>query len=236
MYNHHFGPVSRVESLKIELKKINRSYKMGENTIHALRNIDLTIKEGDFISVTGPSGSGKTTLLNILGVLDKPTSGKILLDGKDISVLSEMSRSKIRLRKYGFIFQQFYLISSLTAFQNVYLPIKEAMGFGSKGKKIAMDLLEKVGMGDRLDHLPSQMSGGEQQRVAIARSLANDPPVILADEPTGELDSENSKIIMDILKDLNKDIGRSIVVVTHDPEVARRTKKSIKMKDGFISK
>ena len=236
MYNHHFGPVSRVETLKIELKKINRSYRMGETTIHALRNIDLTIKEGEFISIMGPSGSGKTTLLNILGVLDKPSSGKILLDGKDISILSEMSRSKIRLKKYGFIFQQFYLISSLSAFQNVYLPIKEAMGFGSKGKKKAMDLLEKVGMGDRLDHLPSQMSGGEQQRVAIARSLANDPPVILADEPTGELDSENSKIIMDILKDLNKDMGRSIVVVTHDPEVARRTKRSIKMKDGSISK
>ena len=222
-------------ALKIELKKITKSYMMGENTIHALRNVDMSIKEGEFLSIMGPSGSGKTTLLNIIGILDRPTSGSIFLDGRDITYLNEMDRSKLRLNEFGFIFQQFYLISSLTSFQNVYLPIKEARGFGGQGKKQARELLEKVGMGDRADHLPSQMSGGEQQRVAIARALANDPSVILADEPTGELDSDNSRLIMDILKDLNKETAKTIVVVTHDPEVSRRSKRFIKMKDGMIS-
>lgn len=222
--------------MKIELKNINKSYRMGDNTIHALKNVDLSIKAGEFICIMGPSGSGKTTLLNIIGVLDRPTSGRVLLDGEDVTHLNEMGRSRIRLRKFGFIFQQFYLISSLTALQNVNLPIKEARGFGSVGKKRAVELLEKVGIGGRSDHLPSQLSGGEQQRVAIARALANDPTVILADEPTGELDSENSRSIMDLLRDLNKDLGKTIMVVTHDPEVSRRTKRSIKMRDGMVQK
>jgi putative ABC transport system ATP-binding protein len=225
-----------VKNLKVELKNISKVYKMGETQINAINCVDLLIKEGDLLTIMGPSGSGKTTLLNIIGVLDRPSNGELLIDGRNVSHLSEMGRSRIRLKKYGFIFQQFYPISSRTAKQNVYLPIREASGFSSGGKSKAQKLLEMVGMGDRSDHLPTQLSGGEQQRVAIARALANDPEMILADEPTGELDSENSKLIIDLLRDLNREQDRSVVIVTHDPEIARRSKRTVKMKDGTISK
>jgi putative ABC transport system ATP-binding protein len=172
--------------------------------------------------------------LNVIGTLDRPTKGKVILEGEDITSFSEGRLSEIRLRKFGFIFQQFYLLPTLSAFQNVLLPIREANGYGPEGKRRASELLEMVGMKDRERHLPSQLSGGEQQRVAIARALANDPPTILADEPTGELDSENSKMIVEILRDLNRDIGKTVIIVTHDTEVARKSKRTIRMKDGRI--
>ncbi len=222
--------------MDVELIGVSRVYKMGGTLVRALTDIDLSIKEGDLLSIVGPSGSGKTTLLNVIGGLDKPTKGKIYLDGEDVTHYSENKMSKIRLHRFGFVFQQFYLLPNLTSFQNVYLPLNEAGGFNSNGKKKALDLLDRVGMGGRRKHLPGQLSGGEQQRVAIARALANDPPVILADEPTGELDSENSRMIMDLLRELNRDMGKSIIIVTHDPEVSRKTKRIIKMKDGRISR
>jgi putative ABC transport system ATP-binding protein len=209
---------------------------MPAGPVRALRKVDLTVKDGEFLSIMGPSGSGKTTLLNIIGALDYPTQGTVFLNGVDIADLSEGKRSRIRLEEIGFVFQQFYLLPSLTALQNVHLPIREVDGFGNKGKKKAEDLLEKLGILERKDHLPSQLSGGEQQRVAIARALANDPSVVLADEPTGELDSGNSKAILDILKDLNRNDGITVIIVTHDSETAKRSKRNIKMRDGRIQK
>ena len=209
---------------------------MGNSSVHALKGVDLIVKSGEFLSIMGPSGSGKTTLLNMIGALDRSTSGTILIGGTDITHMAESGRSRLRLTRFGFIFQQFYLLPALNAFQNVHLPIKESGKFGHGGRKKARELLELVGVSDRENHLPSQMSGGEQQRVAIARALANDPPIILADEPTGELDTENSKHIMDILRDLNKNMDKTIMIVTHDPEVARRSKRTIRMKDGQIMK
>jgi putative ABC transport system ATP-binding protein len=220
--------------LDIELRKVSKTYRMGETFVKALRNITLQIKEGELVSIIGPSGSGKTTLINIIGALDRPSKGTVLLDGSEITGLSEGRLSSIRLTKFGFVFQQFYLLPTLTSFQNIYLPIREARGFGQNGRDRAMELLDKVGMKNRSKHLPSQLSGGEQQRVAIARALANDPPVILADEPTGELDSENSRLIIDLLRDLNKEMGKTIIIVTHDQEISRRSKRTIKMKDGKI--
>ncbi|MBN1538800.1 MAG: ABC transporter ATP-binding protein [Candidatus Thermoplasmatota archaeon] len=222
--------------MDIELREVSRRFRMGETFVHALSEINLVIKGGEMMSVTGPSGSGKTTLLNIIGTLDRPTSGRLILDGENVTDLSEGRLSKIRLTRFGFIFQQFYLLPTLTAFQNVYLPIRENGGYGPSGKKRARELLGIVGLSHRMKHLPSQLSGGEQQRVAIARALANDPPTILADEPTGELDSENSKIIIDTLRDLNRDTGKTVIMVTHDPEIARRSKRIVRMKDGKILK
>jgi putative ABC transport system ATP-binding protein len=223
-----------VPVLKIELKEVSKVYKMGDSLVHALRKVDLQVRSGEFLSVVGPSGSGKTTLLNIIGALDRPTSGRILLGGDDITSMGESGKSRIRLMEFGFIFQQFYLLPALNAFQNVHLPIRESGNFGPSGRKRARELLDIVGISAREKHLPSQMSGGEQQRVAIARALANDPSVILADEPTGELDTENSEKIMDILKRLNKDMKKTVIIVTHDPDISRRSKRTIRMKDGQI--
>ncbi len=220
----------------IELKEVSKIYRMAAGPVTALKKVNLSVKEGEFLTIMGPSGSGKTTLLNIVGALDRPTTGKVYIEGKDITSMSEGGRSRLRLNKIGFIFQQFYLLPSLTAFQNVLLPVKEANGFGSGGRKKTRDLLEKVDMLKRKGHLPSQLSGGEQQRVAIARALANDPDIILADEPTGELDSENSRVIMDILRDLNRDLGKTLIVVSHDPEISKKSKRTIRMKDGQIKR
>ncbi len=221
--------------MKVDLRKVSREYRSGNTTVHALRGIDLTIKKGDFLAVMGPSGSGKTTLLNMMGALDRPTSGRVLLDGENIGTMHEWKRSRLRLRKIGFIFQEFNLIPSMTALENVKMPISGVRPFDSGNRSRAQELLERVGLGDKARRYPSQLSGGEQQRVAIARSLANDPTLILADEPTGELDSESSARIMDILRDLNINEGRTIVLVTHDPEVSRRAKRVVKVRDGRLS-
>ena len=220
----------------IKLKEVSKIYKMAAGPVTALNKVNLSVKEGEFLTIMGPSGSGKTTLLNIVGALDRPTNGKVFIDGNDITSMSEGGRSRLRLNKIGFIFQQFYLLPSLTAFQNVLLPVKEANGFGSGCRNKTRDLLEKVDMLKRKEHLPSQLSGGEQQRVAIARALANDPDIILADEPTGELDSENSRVIMDILRNLNRDLGKTLIIVSHDPEISKKSKRTIRMKDGQINR
>lgn len=220
--------------MDIELDSVSRKFRMGDTYVHALSDVDLLLRSGEMVSITGPSGSGKTTLLNVIGTLDRPTSGRVILNDEDITHLSESRLSRIRLTSFGFVFQQFYLLPTLNAFQNVYVPIREARGFRSNGRKRVDELLEMVGLSHRSKHLPSQLSGGEQQRVAIARALANDPPIILADEPTGELDTENSKTIVDLLRDLNRDFGKTVVIVTHDPEIARRSKRVVRMRDGRI--
>lgn len=219
----------------IKLKDVRKEYVVGSEVIHALKGVSMKIDKGDFISVMGPSGSGKTTLLNMIGVLDTPSSGKVIIGGDDTSRLSDHTMSMMRLNSFGFVFQQFYLIPTLSALENVYLPMKEAGLSRGEAKKRAMELLEMVSVEKRWRHLPHQMSGGEQQRIAIARAMANDPNTILADEPTGELDSDNSSAIMGIFRDLNRNFKKSIIIVTHDPDIAKKAKKTIKMRDGRIN-
>ena len=218
----------------IRLENVSKIYRMGERHIKALDSVSLELKKGDFISVIGPSGSGKSTLLHIMGLIDTPTRGRVIFDGEDVSDLKERQLSRLRLRKIGFVFQQFYLLPTLTALENVELPMKEAKVPRKERRDRAMKLLEEVGLGDRMEHYPRQLSGGEQQRVAIARALANNPEIILADEPTGEVDSRTSERIMETFQKLNREEGITLVVVTHDPNVAKKAKRTLKMRDGRI--
>jgi putative ABC transport system ATP-binding protein len=208
-------------------------YKMGEIDVPALRGVNLEVEKGEFVAIEGPSGSGKTTLLNMIGCLDRPTYGKVFLEDVDTSKLSDRELARIRREKIGFIFQMFNLIPTLNALENVALPM---VFFGvSRRKRIkkAKELLRIVGLLDRANHKPSELSGGEQQRVAIARALANNPPVILGDEPTGNLDTESGKVVMDLLKKLNKK-GKTLIIVTHDPEIAGKAHRIISMRDGTL--
>lgn len=217
----------------IEAKGLKKSYKMSKtNTIKALDGVDIVVKEGDFSAIVGHSGCGKSTLMHILGLLDRPDEGKLVIDGEDMSKLKDKVANKIRAKKIGFIFQGFDLIPSLTAIENVMLAGK--YGGMKKGvrKERAIELLKLVGLLDRINHKPNELSGGQQQRVAIARALMNNPTVILADEPTGELDSKTSLEIIDILKKLNKNNNQTFLIVTHNTEVAEACKKIIKLKDG----
>jgi len=216
----------------LELKNVTKVYKLGNSLIYALKNISFSLNEQEFVSVIGPSGSGKSTLLNLIGALDTPTEGEIILDGIKLSELSENQLTKIRRYKIGFIFQFFNLIPVLTAYENIDLPLMAAGIKKSERKKRVIDLLRIVGLEDRKDHLPEELSGGEQQRVAIARALANNPTIILADEPTGNLDSATGMEIIKYLKSLKK----TTIIVTHDPEVAQMTEKIIHLKDGLINK
>lgn len=217
----------------ISLKDVNKTYIMGTVEVPALNGIDLDIKPGDFIAILGVSGSGKSTMMNLVGCLDYPTKGAIFLYGQDIFTLSESDLASIRGKKIGFIFQKFNLISTLDAIGNVAL----ALDFQGVEKKEATErartLLEFVGLGHRLNHKPNELSGGEQQRVAIARSLANDPDIILADEPTGNLDTKTGKMIMDLLVKLNKE-GKTVIMVTHDLNLAKSAKRVIQLRDGEI--
>ncbi|MBU0531943.1 ABC transporter ATP-binding protein [Candidatus Micrarchaeota archaeon] len=209
---------------------------MGEGIeVHALRGVDLQVFQNDFISIIGPSGSGKSTLLHIMGLLDTPTSGKRYIDGIETSQMNEDEQASVRGNKIGFVFQTFNLISSLTALENVELPLLLRTGDGKKRKEKAIQLLERVGLGDRLDHRPSQLSGGQRQRVAIARALVNDPEIVLADEPTGNLDSKTGHEILGILKGLHEE-GRTIIIITHDEYIAKVTKRMVRLKDGKIEK
>lgn len=217
----------------IEAKGLKKSYKMSKtNTIKALDGVDITVKEGDFSAIVGHSGCGKSTLMHILGLLDRPDEGTLIIDGENMSKLKDKVANKIRAKKIGFIFQGFDLIPSLTAIENVMLAGK--YGGMKKGvrKERAIELLKLVGLLDRINHKPNELSGGQQQRVAIARALMNNPTVILADEPTGELDSKTSLEIIDILKKLNKNNNQTFLIVTHNTEVAEACKKIIKLKDG----
>jgi putative ABC transport system ATP-binding protein len=202
-------------------------------TVHALRGVSFDVPEGDYISIMGPSGSGKSTLLNLLGCLDRPTSGRFLLGDVDVSRMSDDKLAEIRATRIGFIFQSYNLLPALTVVENIQVPLYYSHRINSATNKRCLELAELVGLRERLAHRPTQLSGGQQQRVAIARSLVNDPEFILADEPTGNLDSTTTSEILDILENLNRQ-GRTIIMVTHEPDVAQRTKRSITLRDGQI--
>jgi putative ABC transport system ATP-binding protein len=220
----------------IALEDVWKIYRMGEVEVPALRGLELSVKKGEFVAIMGPSGSGKSTAMNMIGCLDVPTKGRILLDSKDISKLSESNLAQIRGRKIGFIFQQFNLLNTLTALENVMLPMTFQGYSESRRRKRAKELLELVELGERLGHRPTELSGGQQQRVAIARALANDPEVILADEPTGNLDSSTGQSVMGFLKKLNKEEKKTIVMVTHDPNLAKHAQRREFLRDGRIVK
>ena len=209
----------------IVLKDVWKTYRMGEVEVNALKGVSLEINQGEFVAITGASGSGKSTMMNLVGCLDLPTKGSVFLDRKDISALNESDLSQIRGQKIGFIFQQFNLIPTLSALENVMLPLEFQDSRDDLARKKATDILNQVGLGDRIGHLPSQLSGGQQQRVAIARSLANNPDVILGDEPTGNLDSTTGMDVIDLLQKLWKKEGKTIIMVTHDLKLADYAKK-----------
>jgi len=217
----------------IELQKVTKIYKLDEVEVVGVKDVDLKIKKGEFVCIMGPSGSGKSTLLHLIGCLDKPTYGKIFIDGIDISKMSEDELAEIRKNKIGFVFQFFNLYPTLNALENVELPMIIAEKDKEYRRKRAMELLKIVGMEKFKDHFPSELSGGQRQKIAIARALANDPPIILADEPTGNLDSKSGKEVMEIFKKLHEE-GRTIVVVTHNKEVAEYSERIIYLKDGKI--
>lgn len=218
----------------LELRHIYKSYNTTGTKFNALQDISLTINKGEFVSITGPSGSGKSTLMHIIGLLDTPTTGQVILNGKDISKLKEHQLAQLRNVTLGFVFQQFNLLPKTSALENVMLPLLYSNVPATKRQSLALELLQKVGLGDKLKNTPAQLSGGQQQRVAIARALVNNPHIVLADEPTGNLDSKSGREIMDFLHQLH-DEGRTIVFVTHDPELAAEAKRTIVIKDGKLS-
>jgi len=220
----------------IRLKNVTKTYRMGNVDVNAVKGVSLDISQGEFVAVTGPSGSGKSTLMNMIGCLDYPTKGSIYLDDQDISTLEESDLAQIRGKKIGFIFQTFNLIPILSAAENVSLPMIFQGVSKEKRMKRAAELLKIVGLKERIHHKPNELSGGEMQRVAIARSLANDPEVILADEPTGNLDSVNGKIVMETLRNLNKKEKKTIIMVTHDQNLMKYAKRIIRIRDGQIAK
>ena len=217
----------------IEASNVSRVFPMAAGPVAALRDVSLGIADGEYLGVVGPSGCGKSTLLHVLGCVDVPTAGRIKFQGRDVSGLSDADRSRLRLREIGFVFQRFFLLPMLTAFENVELPQAEAGVARTERRARARELLDFVGLGRRADHRPSELSGGEMQRVAIARALANRPRLLLADEPTGELDQATGEQIISLLDRLHSD-GTSVVVVTHDPAVASRAHRLITMRDGQI--
>lgn len=222
------------KTILIQLKDIVKSYKNGDQKLQVLKGIDLTVHEGEFLAIMGPSGSGKSTLMNIIGLLDRPTSGDYLLNGNEVDKLNDRKLAQVRNEEIGFVFQQFFLLSKLTALQNVELPLIYA-GVGlSKRKELSKLYLEKVELSTRMKHLPSELSGGQKQRVAIARALVNTPSIILADEPTGALDTKTGEQIMDLLTELNKE-GKTIIMVTHETDIADFATRKIVIRDGEIT-
>ena len=218
----------------IETQNLKKRYRMGTLDVSALSGVNLRVEKGEFMCIMGPSGSGKTTLLNLIGALDRPTEGKVLIKGTDISKLSDDELAELRNREIGFVFQFFNLITRMSGLKNVEFPMAFAGVSEDVRKRRATELLERVGLGDRLDHKPTELSGGEQQRVAIARALVNNPSVVLCDEPTGNVDSKTGEEVMEILRKLNKEQQQTFVIVTHDPLVAKSVDRIAHMQDGMI--
>lgn len=225
--------MSECEDCVIDAINLTKVYKMGDVEVHALRGLSLKIYRGEVVAIMGPSGSGKSTLMNMIGALDRPTSGEYFLDGELVSELKDDQLAEIRNRKVGFVFQSFNLLPRATALSNVELPMRYS-GVSRGRKQRAREALELVDLGDRIRHRPTELSGGEQQRVAIARALANNPAIILADEPTGNLDTKSGEEIMNLLLSLNKERGTTLVIVTHDPEIADLTQRIIQILDGVV--
>lgn len=217
----------------IEARNITKTYKMGEFDVEALKNVSFNIKRGEVISIMGPSGSGKSTMMNTLGCLDRPTSGEYILDGESVADMNDDQLASVRNRKVGFVFQSFNLLSRLTALGNVELPLRYA-GLTEGRRERAKAALEAVGLQDRMTHRPYELSGGQQQRVAVARAIVNDPAMIMADEPTGNLDSKVGREIMSLLLNLNKERGTTLIIVTHDPNIAEQTQRVIRLRDGEL--
>ena len=222
--------------MSVKVVDVEKTYQLGENTVNALKGINIQLQKGEFVAFIGPSGSGKTTLLNLIGVLDKPTNGKIYINDTDLTRLKEKELTKLRRGTIGFIFQFYNLIPVLSAFENVELPMLIAGMPAPKRQQRAKQLLEMVGLGKRINHRPDELSGGEQQRVAIARALSNKPTIVLADEPTGDLDSKTGKEVVNFLQNLSKHEGATVIVVTHDPSVASMATRVFEMRDGKIIK
>jgi putative ABC transport system ATP-binding protein len=218
----------------VEAQNLVKTYRMGLTEVRALRGVNLVVEEGEFVSVMGRSGSGKSTLLNLLGCLDRPTEGTVFINGVEVTALPRRKLPRIRQQMVGFVFQQFNLLPSLTALENVTLPLRYSGVGRAEGRQRAMELLKRVGLGDRYTHRPAELSGGELQRVAVARALINRPAIILADEPTGELDTHTAAELMDLLHDLNQTQGQTFIIVTHDPGVAAKTDRMIYLSDGMI--
>ncbi|MEO8397383.1 MAG: ABC transporter ATP-binding protein, partial [Chloroflexota bacterium] len=221
--------------LVLRVEDLRKDLQLGEVAVHALRGVSLSVTRGEFMGIIGPSGSGKSTLLGLIGGLDTPTSGKVSIDGTDITNMSERALTRIRNEKIGFVFQFFNLIPTLTALENVALPLQFSAKKTGNANQRAKELLTMLGLGDRLDHRPTQLSGGQQQRVAIARALANHPPLILCDEPTGSLDTEASETVMKALREVQQQTNTTVIIVTHDPNVASQLDRLITLVDGQIA-
>jgi putative ABC transport system ATP-binding protein len=219
----------------VDANNLTKVFTMGDVEVHALRGLSVQIKRGEVISIMGPSGSGKSTLMNILGCLDQPTSGEYCLDGESVANLKDEQLAEIRNQKVGFVFQSFNLLPRSTALTNVELPLRYSPPNGRKRRELAEEALVEVGLGDRINHRPNELSGGQQQRVAIARALVNDPAIVMADEPTGNLDSKSGDEIMDLLLRLNQERGTTLIIVTHDPDIAEQTQRVIHIRDGVVA-
>jgi putative ABC transport system ATP-binding protein len=226
------GPTAGTAPVAVE--DVTREYRLEGVTVPALRGVSLTIEPGDFLAIVGPSGSGKSTLMHLLGGLDRPTTGRLLLGGRDVSSLSTADLARLRNRVIGFVFQSFHLLARTSARDNVGLPLIYRGARRAERRRLAAEALERVGLAHRMDHRPNQLSGGEQQRVAIARALVTEPSVLLADEPTGNLDSVSGETVLRLLEELNAERGVALAVVTHDPAVAARARRQVRMRDGLI--
>jgi len=231
----HFGQNKPYGREMIETRNLTKIYKLGDTDVIGAKEINLKIEEGEFLSVIGPSGSGKSTLLYLIGGLDKPTSGDVLIDGVNIVEMEERALCEVRRDKIGFIFQEFNLISTLTAIENTLVPLIP-MGVSDDEMERGMKLLKSFGLKDRIDHLPGQLSGGQQQRVAIARALINEPEIVLADEPTGELDTKSGDELIQLMEEMNRQEGVTFIIVTHDPVVSGKTRRTIFLQDGRVVK
>lgn len=223
------------DNVVLSVDDVHKSLAVGEVTVKALRGVSLSVSRGEFVGIVGPSGSGKSTLLGLIGGLDTPTSGKVSIDGTDITRLSERALTRVRNEKIGIVFQQFNLIPTLSALENVALPVQFSSKPAFDATVRATELLTRLGLGDRMHHRPSQLSGGQQQRVAIARALANNPPLLLADEPTGNLDSESTSIVMAALRDIQRDFRTTVIIVTHDTAIAASVDRLVTLIDGHIA-